>query len=495
MNRKKFYITTALPYVNSAPHIGFALEIVQTDVIARYHRMLKEDVFFLTGTDENSLKNVQTAQKEGIKVKELVDRNAKRFYALKDCLNLSFDDFIRTTEERHIKGAQKLWLACEKDIYKKRYKGLYCVGCEAFYKESELQNGLCPEHKTKPEIVEEENYFFRLSKYQRQLKHIIETEQVKIIPQVRKNETLSFIDSGLEDFSISRSVKRAQGWGIPVPGDSSQIQYVWFDALSNYINALGYAENKDNFRRYWPADVHCIGKGILRFHTVYWLAILLSAGLSLPKTIFVHGYITVNGQKMSKSLGNVVDPFKLVEKYGADAVRYFLLREIPPVEDGDYTPEKFKVRYNADLAGGLGNLVARVIKMAEKINPKFRIQSTLDKSQNPKVKEIISKVQQKYKQALKEFRFNEALISIWELISFCDKYIERQRPWEFLSQVQSSKLKAQKLEEVLFNLLISIKEVALMLQPFLPETSERILKQIEGDFRRSRKSKPLFPRI
>ena len=407
MNRKKFYITTALPYVNSAPHIGFALEIVQTDVIARYHRMLKEDVFFLTGTDENSLKNVQTAQKEGIKVKELVDRNAKRFYALKDCLNLSFDDFIRTTEERHIKGAQKLWLACEKDIYKKRYKGLYCVGCEAFYKESELQNGLCPEHKTKPEIVEEENYFFRLSKYQRQLKHIIETEQVKIIPQVRKNETLSFIDSGLEDFSISRSVKRAQGWGIPVPGDSSQIQYVWFDALSNYINALGYAENKDNFRRYWPADVHCIGKGILRFHTVYWLAILLSAGLSLPKTIFVHGYITVNGQKMSKSLGNVVDPFKLVEKYGADAVRYFLLREIPPVEDGDYTPEKFKVRYNADLAGGLGNLVARVIKMAEKINPKFRIQSTLDKSQNPKVKEIISKVQQKYKQALKEFRFNE----------------------------------------------------------------------------------------
>ena len=495
MNRKKFYITTALPYVNSAPHIGFALEIVQADVIARYHRMLKEDVFFLTGTDENSLKNVQTAKKEGIKVKELVDRNAKRFYALKDCLNLSFDDFIRTTEERHIKGAQKLWLACEKDIYKKRYKGLYCVGCEAFYKESELQNSLCPEHKTRPEIVEEENYFFRLSKYQRQLKHIIETEQVKIIPQVRKNETLSFIDSGLEDFSISRSVKRAQGWGIPVPGDSSQIQYVWFDALSNYINALGYAENKDNFRRYWPADVHCIGKGILRFHTVYWLAILLSAGLSLPKTIFVHGYITVNGQKMSKSLGNVVDPFKLVEKYGADAVRYFLLREIPPVEDGDYTPEKFKVRYNADLAGGLGNLVARVIKMAEKINPKFRIQSTLDKSQNPKVKEIINKVQQKYKQALKEFRFNEALISIWELISFCDKYIERQRPWEFLSQVQSSKLKAQKLEEVLFNLLISIKEVALMLQPFLPETSERILKQIEGDFRRSRKSKPLFPRI
>ncbi len=484
---KKLYLSTALPYVNYAPHAGFALEIIQADVIARYHRLIGEDVFFLTGTDENSLKNVQAAREEGIPVRKLVDRNAKKFYELKKVLNLSFDDFIRTTEQRHIKGAQKLWLACKKDIFKKSYRGLYCVGCEEFYKESELENGLCPEHKKRPELVEEENYFFKLPKYQDKLKRIIETDEVKIIPKTRKNETLSFINSGLGDICISRSAERGRGWGIPVPGDPTQVQWTWFDALSNYINALGYAENSKKFQAWWTKNenkLHIIGKGILRFHTVYFIGILLSANLKLPKTIFVHGYLTSGGQKMSKSLGNVIDPFELVKKYGTDAVRYFLLREIPPTEDGDFTYEKFEGRYNSDLAKGLGNLVARVITLAEK--SKFQNpcltgrQAKSKKIPNPKFQKEIEETQEKWKKALEEFKFNEALISIWELISFCDRYIEKERPWQ----------ESKKQKEVISNLLFAISNIAEMLKPFLPETSEKIFKQLK-----TKKSQPLFPRL
>lgn len=464
----KFYVTTAIDYVNAAPHLGHALEKVQADVIVRYHRLLGEDVFFLTGTDENSLKNVQAAKKQGISIRELVNLNSQKFYDLKKALNLSFDDFIRTTESRHIKGAQKLWLACQKDIFKKQYQGLYCVGCEAFYKESELINGLCPEHKTKPEIVKEENYFFELSKYQDQLEKVIEQDEIKIIPEGRKNEVLSFIKKGLEDICISRSAKRAQGWGIEVPGDTSQRQWVWFDALSNYLNALGYAQNSKQFKKYWPADVHVIGKGILRFHAIYWPAILLSAKLPLPKKIFVHGYINSSGQKMSKSLGNVIDPLALVRKYGFDPVRYFLLREVSSTEDGDFTHQKFEKRYNADLASGLGNLVARVITLAGKMKPR----------PNAKFQTEISKTQKAYKKALDSFRFNEALIAIWELISWCDRYIEKEKPWE------------AKNEKVISSLLFAIQEIAKLLEPFLPETSKKMLDQIK-----SKKSKILFPRI
>ncbi len=482
----KYYLSTALPYVNEKPHCGFALEIIQVDVIARYHRILGENVFFLTGTDENSLKNVQAAREEGITVKKLVDRNAKKFYGLKKTLNLSFDDFIRTTEKRHIKGAQKLWEACQKDIYKKKYRGLYCMGCEAFLKESELVNGLCPEHKTRPELVEEENYFFKLSKYQNQLKKIIKKDEVKIIPPARKNEVLSFINQGLEDICISRLAERAGGWGIPVSGDSSQIQWCWFDALSNYITALGYAENSKKFQEWWQKNenkLHIVGKGILRFHGIYWIAFLLSAKISLPKTIFVHGYLTSGGQKMSKSLGNVIDPFELVKKYGTDPVRYFLLREIPPTEDGDFTYQKFEGRYNSDLAKGLGNLVARVLTMTKKLKTQnSKLKTT---TQNLKLKKEIDNTWEKYKKALEQFKFNEVLISIWELISFCDRYIEKERPWE--------EKKNQK--EVIGDLLFVISNIAEMLQPFLPETSEKILKNIRQLAEKTKKAKPLFPRI
>ncbi|MCD6402269.1 methionine--tRNA ligase [bacterium] len=479
MSKRKLYITTAIDYVNASPHIGHALEKIQADVIARYYRLLDEEVFFLTGTDENSLKNVQAAEKERIDVKELVEKYAERFYQLKEALNLSFDDFIRTTEERHTKGAQKLWLACKEDIYKKTYKGLYCVGCEVFYKEGELINGLCPEHKTKPELIEEENYFFRLSKYQNELEKIIETDKIQIIPESRKNEVLSFIRSGLEDICISRSAERAKGWGIPVPDDPTQIIWVWFDALTNYITALGYAKDSEKFQEFWQENenkLHIIGKGISRFHCIYWPAILLSAKLSLPNTIFIHGYITVSGQKMSKSLGNVIDPFELVKRYGTDPVRYFLLREISPTEDGDFTDEKFRERYNADLAKGLGNLVARVITLATKL--KTQNSELQLKTQNLKLKEKIDKTQEKYKKALEEFKFNEALISIWDLIHFCDKYIEEKRPWE------------TKDPEVISDLLIALSNIAKLLKPFLPETSEKILEQLK-----TKESKPLFPRL
>jgi len=505
MSKKKFFITTAIDYVNASPHAGHALEKIQADVIARYHRILGEDVFFLTGTDENSLKNVRAAREEGIPVKELVDRNAMRFYELKGSLNLSFDDFIRTTEKRHIKGAQKLWQACKKDIYKKSYRGLYCVGCEEFYKESELVNGLCPEHKTKPELIEEENYFFKLSKYQNQLKEIIEKDRVKIIPQTRKNEVMSFINQGLEDICISRSATRAQGWGIDVPGDSTQKIWVWLEALSNYISALGYGEDSKKFQEWWQKNankLHMIGKGILKFHGIYWLAFLLSAKISLPKTIFVHGYLTSEGQKMSKSLGNVIDPFELVEKYGTDAVRYFLLREIPPTKDGDFTYEKFEKRYNSDLASGLGNLVARVITLAKKL--KTQNQKLKTTTNNPKLKEETNNTRQVYIKALEEFKFNEALISIWNLISFCDRYIEKEKPWEIKNQKSktefpfmetrgkkrtkfSSPIKNQK---VINDLLFTINEIAKLLLPFLPETSKKIFEQLKAE-----KLTPLFPKI
>ncbi len=477
-SNKKFYITTAIDYVNGLPHIGHALEKIQTDIVARYHRSLGENVLFLTGTDENSLKNVQAAEKEGITVQELVDRNSQVFYNLKDVLNLSFDDFIRTTEKRHVQGVEELWKACQKDIYKKTYEGLYCVGCEAFYKESELVNGLCPEHKKAPELVKEENYFFKLSKYQKQLKELIQKDKLKIIPETRKNEVLSFINSGLEDICISRSKERAHGWGIPVPGDPNQIVWVWFDALGNYITAVGYGSDEDKFKDLWPADIHFIGKGILRFHAVYWPAMLLSAGLALPKSIFVHGYITVDGGKMSKSIGNVINPIELVEKYGTDPVRYFLLREMPPTQDGDFTYEKFEDRYTADLSRGLGNFVARVITLATKLKAQnSKLKTT---TQNLKLKKEIENTQETWKKSLDELKFNESLVTIWKLIGFCDKYIEQTKAWE----------KSDKQEQVINDLLLALSNIAKMLKPFLPETSAKIDKQLETKI-----SEPLFPQL
>ena len=478
--KKKFYITTGIAYTNAPPHIGFALELIQADVIARYQRLLGKDVFFLTGTDEHGLKIVRAAEEAGQNTKKFTDDISKKFKDLTKVLNLSNDDFIRTTDQkRHWPSVEKAWLRLKEkgDIYKKKYKGLYCVGCEAFIKEKELVDGKCPHHQQKPEVVEEENYFFRLSKYADQVKEAIAQNKIKIVPEVRKNEILSFIKQGIEDISCSRSKENLK-WGIPVPHDNAQIIYIWFEALINYISALNYAENGNNFKEYWPADIHCVGKDIFRFHALLWPAMLLSLNLDLPKTIFVHGYLTSGGQKMSKSLGNVIDPFELIKKYGADPVRYFLLREIPSTEDGDFTYEKFEERYNADLASGLGNLVARVITMAERV--KIKDSKTLEVFRKLTIQDEINKTQEIYRKALDEFKFNEALIVVWELISWCDRYIEKERPWE----------ENENQKEVISNLLLVINEIAKLLEPFLPETSEKVLKQLK-----TQKSKPLFPRI
>jgi len=460
--KKKFYLTTAIPYVNSWPHAGHALEFVQTDAIARWHKLLGEDVFLTTGADENSLKNVQAAEEAGITTQQLCDKNSAIFKELAINIGLSFSSFLRSSiKEDHWPGTYKLWQLCKKsgDIYKKKYKGLYCVGCETFYTQNELDNGVCPEHKKKPELVEEENYFFRLSKYQKQIEKLIETDKLKVIPGTRKNEVLSFIRQGLEDFSISRSKERAKGWGVPVPGDDSQIIYVWVDALGIYLTGIGYGTNEKLFKKWWAADLHVIGKGITRFHAVYWPAILLSAGLPLPKSILVHGYITAEGQKMSKTLGNVVNPLELLKKYSADAIRYFLIKEIPVFEDGDFSEKAMVNRINGELVGDLGNLIYRVLSLAEKFKGKIE--------GKPELEERLDL--DKIKKLMEDYRLNEALEGIWEFIRATNKYVNGNEPW---------KLQGRELGNVLYNLLEACRIISILISSFLPETAGKINKQL-----------------
>jgi len=514
---KKLYITTAIPYVNASPHIGFALEIIQADVIARYHRLTGNEVFFLTGTDENALKNVQAAEKEKITPKKLVDKYAEQFKNLKQALNLSNDDFIRTTEKRHLQGAKKFWLACQKDIYQKNYRGKYCLGCEEFKTNKDLVDGRCPEHpQQKLEVVEEENYFFALSKYEKKLKQLIEKDILKIIPQERKNEILAFINRGLEDFSISRSVKRAKGWGVPVPNDKRQIIYVWFDALINYLTGLGYGQSKKDqlFNKFWLKNnkiLHCIGKGITRFHAIYWPAMLMSAGLPLPREELVHGYVTVEGRKISKSLGNTIDPFRFVKKFGSDALRYYLLKEIPPTKDGDFNFKHFKEVYNAGLANGLGNLTSRILTMVKKYSHCREPEINSDPDSHPlRTSKKIYNWKKAYKNrdsALKDYRFNQALEAIWKYISTADKYIDKNKPW------QLAKKDKKKFNWIIYGLLDSLHQLAWMTYPFLPDSSLKIARalQIKGLLEKKpsdkqswtnlqpgtkiKLEKPLFPRL
>ncbi len=500
---EKFFITTTIPYVNGDPHIGHALEFVEADVISRWRRARGDpfdvaqgkQVFFLTGTDENSLKNVQAAEKAGVSVRRFVEAYAEKFRDLLSKLNISNDGFIRTTEERHFRGAQKLWKACNAkgDIYKKKYRGLYCVGCEAFYLEKDLENGLCPEHKTKPEVVEEENYFFRLSKYSKELERLITSGELSVIPDKRRNEALAFIRDGLEDFSISRSKERAKNWGVPVPGDPAQIMYVWFDALSNYINAVGYGSDEEQFSEWWqgnPNIVHILGKGVLRFHAIYWPAMLLSAGVRLPKEEFIHGYFTIEGEKMSKSLGNAVNAAGLVKKYGTDAVRYFLLRGISAYDDGNFSVVRFEELYNADLANGIGNLVQRVTTLAERADIRdFSAFTGIFEREVQRVKREIG-------EALHRYEFHRAIESLWELVRRGDLYVNDAKPWEKEGKEQ---------QQILTDLTSLILHIASTLHIFLPGSAEEIasrfgiriadLKTVEEKPLRIRKGETLFKRI
>jgi len=485
MEQNKFYITTTLPYVNAAPHVGFALEIVQADAIARYQKSIGKEVFFNTGTDEHGLKIYQKALAEKKDPQDYCDEYAAKFGLLKEKLNLSYNNFIRTTDPHHIKAAQEFWKRCEAngDIYKTSYKAKYCVGCELEKTDSELVDGRCPIHPNKDlEEIEEENYFFRFSKYQQPLLDLYGASQEFVIPATRQKEICSFVKGGLQDFSVSR-LKSKMPWGIPVPGDGEHVMYVWFDALVNYISCLGWSEDEEKFTSFWGTKenrnaIQVAGKDNLRQQTAMWQAMLMSAGLPNSKQVFIHGYITSNGQKRSKSLGNVVDPIALVDKYGTDAVRYYLLREIPGWDDGDFSKEKFEQRYNGDLAGGLGNLLARTLALACKLDAQKELSDNA-------LKTAIEAAKERSSAAIEAYKFNEALIAVWDLVAFCNKIVEREKPWE-----QGNEELAGKNRRVVNNLLFSLGEIGKMVEPFLPDASLSLASQLE-----TKRSMPLFPRI
>jgi len=456
--KKKFYITTPIYYVNAQPHLGHSYTTIAADVIARYKRLQGFDVHFSTGLDEHGLKIQRYAQKANKKPQEFVDGMSKYFKDLWKMLNISNDDFIRTTEERHEKVVQQIVNKIYKkgDIYKGKYEGLYCVDCESYYLPKDLENGKCPVHHKPAETVEEETYFFKMSKYQKKLIHHIEKNKDFIVPESKRNEILSRLKKPLQDLSISRKTVK---WGIPLPIDEKFSLFVWIDALINYFTTIDYPGKK--FKKFWPADVHVIGKDIIWHHSVIFGSLLFSLGLPLPKTIFVHGFITAGGEKMSKSLGNIINPVELVEKYSVDVVRYFLLREISPFEDGDFSEQRLIERYNSDLAQGIGNLVSRVLALGEQYGKQIMVQR-LDT-------DLVTKLWSDYKKQMEAFRFNDALATTWNLVSYCDKYISDTKPWEKISD-------EKEFQKILGELIYILGNISLMLSPIMPETSKKILE-------------------
>ncbi len=475
----KVYVTTTIPYVNARPHIGFALELVQADAVARYHRLLGHEVRLQTGTDENAFKNVLAAREHHVPAQQWVDQHSQAFHKLCLSLNISVDDFIRTTEPRHRRGVNRLWQQLRPgDIYRSRYRGLYCDGCEDFLTEKELVNGCCPDHSVPPTACEEENWFFRLSSYQEQIERLIESDCVKVTPTKRKTEVLAFVRRSLQDICVSRNASRSAGWGIAVPGDPLQVIYVWIDALVNYVSGPGFGTD-ESWPDWWGDNVrkiHWIGKNVWKFHAVYWPALLLSAGLPLPDEIVVHGFLTENGRKISKSLGNAVDPVQSVDKYGVEALRYYLLRAVPPFDDADFSSERLHQLYHADLANGLGNLVCRVTALAQKVN--F---DGLDPASPPEAPAG-------FHEALDSYRTNVALGVVWSVVDSLNQKIDRARPWELLARRETGPLCG-----LLADWLREIHRVAYWIAPFLPATSKTLLSALQQ--RPVTASPPLFPRI
>src|SRR6185369_6835 len=465
-----FYVTTPIYYVNDVPHIGHAYTTVAADVLARYKRLMGFDVYFLTGSDEHGQKVEKAATTAGETPLELADRVVKRFQALWERLGISHNDFIRTTQERHKKGVTHIFrdILDKGDIYLGEYEDWYCTPCETFWTETQLIEGRCPDCNRRVEKLKEESYFFRMSKYQEQLLAHIEANPDFIQPKSKRNEIVSFISEGLRDLSVSRTTF---SWGIPVPGNDRHIIYVWFDALTNYITALGYPDETGNYGRYWPVDVHLIGKDILRFHAVYWPTFLMAAGLPLPKKVFAHGWWTVEGQKMSKSLQNVVEPNMLIDKYGVDVVRYFLLREVPFGLDGDFSHSALVNRLNSDLANDVGNLLSRSTAMAVKyfggILPTAGELTEIDQTLKQKTEEMVASVDK----FIDEMAFSKALQAIWEVISAGNKYIDDTAPWT-LAKDPANK---ERLATVMYCLLESQRIIHSILSAFMPATAEKAL--------------------
>lgn len=475
---KKFYVTNAIPYVNAAPHIGTALGYTLADTLSRYHQKQKEAVFFSVGTDEHGQKIAQKAEELKVTPQKYTDAMILIFKDFAKSMGIEYSYWLRTTEPKHIKAAQAMWQQLEPYIYKKQYSGLYCVGCERFVtdKEAKADKGNCPIHKKPYVTISEENYFFKLSEFTDKVQEVLENETYKIVPVSRRNEALALLKEGLEDISISRDASR-MSWGIPVPGDKTQVMYVWLEALMNYITTLDYPDG-DNFKTFWPANVHIIGKDIIRFHGIIWPAMLIAMNIPLPEKLFVHGFVQADGQKMSKSLGNVVSPQEIVDKYGLDAFRYFFLRHIPSQEDGDFTWEKFETAYNNELGNELGNLVQRLAAM---IN---RYQDGVI-GQIPEPNHDIAP----YDAAFDELHLDHALDYVWTLIRGLNQYIEEEKPWEI-----ARKQDPEHLQEVLANAVGSLLQIAEMLEPFLPHTGKTIRQIFEKGLVKQYHG-VLFPRI
>jgi methionyl-tRNA synthetase len=501
---ERIYLSTTIPYVNGRPHLGHALELVQADVLARHHRQRGGQVRFQTGTDDNSLKQVLAAQAEGVPVADLVSRNATGFERLRGPLELSFDDFIRTgSDPRHRPAAERLWQACAArgDVYQRTYQGLYCVGCEQFYREAELVAGRCHEHGTEPELVAEQNWFFRLSRYGSQLHELISSGRLWVEPAARRNEVLSFIAAGLEDFSISRSTERAHGWGIPVPGDPGQVMYVWWDALCNYISSLGYGTGGDGYPYWWRGSdrrVHLVGKGVLRFHAVYWPAMLLSAGEPLPTDVLVHDYLTAAGRKISKSGGGADDPVALAGRFGADALRWWLLREVPRVGDADFTKERLARRANADLAGGLGNLVSRAAAMVHRYRDGMVPGGHGPLPADPAAQPLTAACQDapgQVRAALDGHDFRAATAAVWRIVDEANRYIELTQPWQLAKAEQQGEAPGgpARLDAVLAHAVAACRCLAVQLEPFVPGAAARVAAQCGPD--RLPSTTPVFARI
>ena len=473
---KPFYITSTLPYTNSDPHIGFAAELIKADVIARLHKLRGEEVFFNTGTDEHGLKIYQLAESAGLSPRAFCDPYAANFKELASKLNVSITNFIRTTDEHHVLASQAFWQRCDEsgDIYKKNYQVKYCVGCEMEKTESDLEDGKCPYHPAKElEIIEEENYFFRFSKYGEKLLAFYEANPNFVIPNHRFHEIKNFVAGGLQDFSISR-LKSKMPNGVPVPGDEEQVMYVWFDALVNYVSTLGWPEDEENFKKFWPGMQVC-GKDNLRQQTAMWQAMLMSAKLPNSTQVLIFGFLTANGQKISKSAGNGVDPFEFLDKYNCDPLRYYLLSDILPFEDGDFSEEKLRAKYNADLANGLGNLVARVSNLLEKNEIETNLVAQVD----------VLDWQKEFIVKLEAYKFNEALALLWDRLRACDEKLSLTTPWKMSDK--------DEITGVLKPIAQDILDVAYYLQMFIPETAEKITKQFSATS--IKKGESLFPRL